>query len=111
MNAPGNLQWATKAVNEADKITHGTLVSGERNGQAKLNDEMVIEARRRVAAGEQIKDVAAYFCVRAPRLRDAVRGKKWRHLPGIVHSNRKTAARYEHVDNNSDLGKGRGTEQ
>lgn len=93
-NQPGNLQWATKAENEADKIIHGTVNSGERNGQAKLNEAMVIEARRRVAAGEQIKDVAADFSMRAARLRDAVRGKKWRHLPGVVHSNRRTAARY-----------------
>jgi hypothetical protein len=93
-NTPDNLSWATKTVNEADKIEHGTLNSGERNGQAKLTEEIVIEARRRVAAGEQIKEVAASFNVRAGRLRDAVRGKKWRHLPGIVHSSRRTAARY-----------------
>lgn len=94
-NVPTNLQWSTKGVNEADKIVHGTLVSGERNGQAKLTEAMVIEARRRVAAGEQIKTVAEDFKVRAGRLRDAVRGKKWSHLPGAVHSHRRTATRYK----------------
>lgn len=93
-NVPDNVAWATKATNEADKVEHGTLNNGARNGQAKLTESDVIEARRRVAAGEQIKSVAADFNVRAGRVRDAVRGKKWRHLPGIVHSNRQTAARY-----------------
>jgi hypothetical protein len=93
-NVPDNVTWATKAINEADKIEHGTLNTGQRNGQAKLTEEMVIEARMRVAAGEQIKEVASDFGVRAGRVRDAVRGKKWRHLPGIVDSYRQTAARY-----------------
>ncbi|WP_316228337.1 MULTISPECIES: HNH endonuclease [unclassified Bradyrhizobium] len=93
-NIPSNVSWATKAVNEADKIAHGTLNAGERNGQAQLTEAIVIEARRRVAAGEQIKQIAAEFGVHRGTMRDAVRGKKWRHLPGAVHSFRSTAKRY-----------------
>ena len=54
-----NLSYKTKAENEADKLRHGTSLHGERNHQAKLSDQQVAEARRRIAAGEQQKAIAA----------------------------------------------------
>jgi hypothetical protein len=85
-NSPSNLEWADKATNERDKIIHGTILSGERNGQAELTDAIVIEARRRAAAGERIDHIAASFGVNRLTLGQAIAGKRWKHLPGGLGS-------------------------
>lgn len=56
---PRHLRWATRRENHADKRMHGTDPRGERGPGAKLTWETVREIRRRVAAGEMQKDVAA----------------------------------------------------
>lgn len=33
---PEHLEWKTRQENEADKVTHGSILKGERNGNAKL---------------------------------------------------------------------------
>lgn len=83
-NVPSNLCWSTKAENEADKLRHGTLNCGERNGQATLNKETVLEGRRRAAAGEQVKSIATDLGVNYRALLDAVMGRKWKSLPGAI---------------------------
>lgn len=39
---PQHLRWATAAQNAADKMIHGTTLSGERNHMAKLTAEQVV---------------------------------------------------------------------
>lgn len=83
-NKPGNLQWATKAENEADKVTHGTLVHGERVVTSVLTEAMVIECRRRREAGETVTHIAASIgvnthpcrCNRWPEMEETRRGGK-----------------------------------
>lgn len=83
-NVPSNLEWATKAVNEADKVRHGTLNWGERNGLSVLTEETVTIARARAAAGEQVKQIATDLGIAANVLANAVRGKTWHRLPGAL---------------------------
>jgi hypothetical protein len=83
-NKPGNLQWATRRENEAAKVGHGTLMRGETHYAAQLTDEIVIEARRRVARGEPLEDVSRSFGLSRIVLGCAVRGDTWKHLPGAI---------------------------
>ncbi|MBB3411272.1 hypothetical protein FHT87_005225 [Rhizobium sp. BK316] len=39
--SPGHLDWKTKTENQADRLVHGTLMRGERHGQAKLTENDV----------------------------------------------------------------------
>ena len=41
--APTHLRWATRKVNESDKVLHGTHNRGERHGMAKLTEPQVQE--------------------------------------------------------------------
>lgn len=63
-NAVANLRYDTPKANEADKFLHGTHQWGQRNPSAKLTDGEAEEMRRRRAAGEKLKDLAARFGVR-----------------------------------------------
>lgn len=81
-NRPTNVEWASKAVNEADKVAHGTISRGEMCTNAVLTEAVVVEARRRVAAGERLDHLAAEFGVGRAVLGDAVRGHRWKHIPG-----------------------------
>ena len=40
-----NLRWDTPSNNLADRIKHGTLNRGSRNGQSKLTEEQVLKIR------------------------------------------------------------------
>lgn len=83
-NSPENLCWSTKLENEADKIIHGTLNCGERQGRSVLTSVQVIEARYRVGRGEMVQKIAAEFGVKPPTLRYAIMGRGWNHIPGAL---------------------------
>lgn len=57
-----------------------TQRAGDGNGMAKLTEAVVLDARRRRATGERLKDLAAEFGVSGPGLSQAVNGKTWRHI-------------------------------
>lgn len=63
---------------------HPELIrKGEAHHAAKLSDEQVFEVRRRYAAGEKQKDLAASFGVSDSLIGLIVTGKRWKHLPVI----------------------------
>lgn len=79
--APGNLRWATPLENEHDKIEHGTLIRGEEQHLAKLNDDAVREMRRRWRAGcVTPKELATRLNVAPCTIRRALAGKTWKHV-------------------------------
>lgn len=49
---PHHLRFATKAVNQADRMEHGTDNRGERHGMAKLSNEKAESIRAAYAAGQ-----------------------------------------------------------
>ena len=56
---PNHLHWATKIENEADKIIHGRVAKGERNGSAKLTNEIVRQVKGRISSeNETINAIA-----------------------------------------------------
>ena len=40
---PRHLRWATAKENHADKLIHGTLARGERNGNSKISKELALQ--------------------------------------------------------------------
>ena len=82
-NSLANLRWGTKADNQADRLRDGTSNHGERNSQHRLTSESVEEIRRRYAAGETQKVLAAAFGVGRMTISDIVRGKSWQHVPQV----------------------------
>jgi hypothetical protein len=75
-----NLRWDTHAGNERDKIAHGTLTLGERNGVARLTDEKVREMRRLRERGWKLRPLAKKYGVGLMTVSCAVRRKSWPHI-------------------------------
>ena len=87
-NGPGDnrasqLRYGTHLENKADELRDGTRSRGERHGHSILTDEIVIECRKRRAAGEGVSSLARQFGVSQPCMSAALAGKTWRHLPGV----------------------------
>lgn len=57
---------------------------GEARPHARLKDADVLEIRRRHAAGDRLRDLAAaYPQVSKVNLHHIVHGRRWRHLLGV----------------------------
>lgn len=75
-----NLAWGTPVENAADKVLHGTHNIGERNGLAKLTEQIVREARALRAEGWQVTALARHYGVAQGTMSTALRGLTWSHL-------------------------------
>lgn len=75
-----NLSYGTQADNMADALRHGTTARGNKLPQAKLDDEKVMDIRRRFSAGETIKTLALEYGVSWASCQDVVLGVSWRHV-------------------------------
>lgn len=85
-----NLSYASSAKNAEDKRRDGTLIFGEGIVGSRLTEQVVIECRRRYAAGETTTALAAEFGVNAGTMGEAVTGDSWAHLPGATPRGEKT---------------------
>jgi hypothetical protein len=83
-NRPGNLSWADRATNDADKDIHGTRVKGKHVATSVLSEKQVIEARRRAAAGERYDHIATSLGQHEATVADAISGRRWQHVPGAL---------------------------
>lgn len=74
---PRHLAWKTKLENEADKLVHGTVTIGSRNGRAILSEETVEDIRRK---SERLSTpvLAAEFGISARHVRKIVTGVLWK---------------------------------
>lgn len=79
-NVIGNIRWDTPKANKSDSIRHGTPARGEKTGNAKLTEAIVIDARRRHKAGESIVSIARRQDISAPAMGDAISGRTWAHV-------------------------------
>jgi hypothetical protein len=79
----GHLSWKTHAENEADKLIHGTVARGERQGNAKLTADQVAEIFELKIAGELSQRAIADKMGVSPALVCYIlKGKLWaRALP------------------------------
>ena len=76
---PNHLRWATRSENENDKLEHGTSNRGQRNGQAKLTHDDILEIRSLSGALPQ-SEIARRFGICQQTVSDIVRRKRWRWL-------------------------------
>jgi hypothetical protein len=85
VNAVWNLSYGSRAENEQDKIRDGTfrhgISKGEKNGNARLTGNQVIEIRRRYRAGESQSALGREFGVTYQSIRLVVYRKTWKHVP------------------------------
>ncbi len=79
-NRAVNLAWGTPRENAADRDDHGRSVRGERVVQHKLTASQVDDIRRRAAAGERQRALAAEFGVSETTVSAVVLRKWWKHL-------------------------------
>ncbi len=79
-NRAENLRYVTHVQNEASKRRHGTDPSGERNGNAKLNEQQVREIRRRPARYGAVKRLAEEFGVTGQMIYLIRSRKNWKEV-------------------------------
>lgn len=76
---PNHLRWATPVENAADKVLHGTVARGTRQGSAKLKEADVIEIRLRAGTASH-SVIAADYGVTRETVRDVISRKHWAWL-------------------------------
>lgn len=76
---PKHLRWATSAENKADRIIHGTVGRGERNGLAKLTEADVLGIRR-LAGSASRREIARRFGVSPANISAIITRATWAWL-------------------------------
>lgn len=79
-NREDNLYWGSHSQNHHDKIAHGTMARGSKQGQSVLNETSVLEIKRRLADGEQGAVLAGEFGVARSTISAIRSGKNWSWL-------------------------------
>jgi hypothetical protein len=74
---PRHLRWASHAENMADKVRHGTLNRGERNGKTHLSEDDVRAIR---AAPPDLAPLMARYGLTKGGLCKIRTGKRWGHI-------------------------------
>ena len=73
-NALSNLAYGTKLENGADKKRHGHSLTGEKNKNAKLTEEQVVDILRSIESG---RTLARCYGVNRDTISNIRRGKAW----------------------------------
>ena len=76
-NAVNNLEWATKAEDEAYALANEEKARGSKQGSAKLNTKDVLMIRKRYANGESQYKLANDFDISRSQIGNIVNRKNW----------------------------------
>jgi hypothetical protein len=79
-NAEGNLAWKSAKANAQDKIAHGTVGLGERNGWTDLNRDAVKQIRSDRDSGMTFTELSRKHGVSRSTAFNVVRGVTWGHI-------------------------------
>ena len=83
-NQANNLRWATPKENTLDKYSHGTVLWGSKNHQAKLTEQQVIEIRQKYMRYSKYKtnskELAKEYDTSTQQIGKIVRRERWCHL-------------------------------
>jgi hypothetical protein len=74
-----NLKWESSSDNHRRKLSHGTLIHGEKHKLAKLTHAAADEIRRRWAAGESGPRLAVEYGVSPATVWRVANGLAWMH--------------------------------
>lgn len=77
--SPSHLKWATRKENEGDKRAHGTLLTGERHGSAKLTESDVRRIKAMLGKRSQ-REIAEDFGVSQSLISYVNLGRLWGHV-------------------------------
>jgi len=88
---PFHLAQGTAYDNSQDKKDHGRQPMGEQIYNSKLTDAAVIEIRS--SAGKTIKELADKYGVGISCIRNALKGKTWKHVGNAKKKGKKRSAR------------------
>lgn len=80
---PDHLFLGTIRDNNADRHSKGRSPKGTRHGRARLTEDAVRELRKRAAAGEMQRTLAAEFGLSESHLSGILSGRFWAHLGGV----------------------------
>lgn len=72
-----NLRWDTASANQMDKVRHGTMARGSRNGFAKLTEAQVRDIRSELAAGTGPTALSRRFGASRVHVQHIRRGLAW----------------------------------
>lgn len=76
-----NLEWTSHIENQVHATEHGLRPVGEKNGQAKLTTEMVVEIKRLLNnTNLSNTEIAKMYNVHKSVISSIKRGKTWNHL-------------------------------
>jgi len=78
-NALSNLRWDTKKSNHADKVKHGTVMTGEKNPACTVTEATVraIKARLKDGGHGIVTKVANEFGLKRSLVSDIKSGRSW----------------------------------
>lgn len=79
-----HLRAGTNQQNADEMVAHDRHARGMRSGTRKLDDDAVREIRRRAAAGELHREIAASFGVARVTVTNVCNGKTWAHLNAVT---------------------------
>lgn len=74
-----HLQWKTKLENEADKIIHETLLTGEKHNMVKLTEQQALEIMKKGKTCSATP-LAKKYGVSIQAIYDIRQGRTWRYL-------------------------------
>jgi hypothetical protein len=77
---PQHLFLGTRQDNMDDMRLKGRATRGERDSQAKLTAEKVLEIRKALQGGTRHRDLAATYGVSQGNISNIARNKSWRHI-------------------------------
>lgn len=76
---PKHLRWATREENERDKIEHGTVMRGEKNGFSKLTEDQIHQILSLKGSQSQRK-IASQFDISQCHVWRIHNNAAWKHL-------------------------------
>lgn len=81
-NVSNNLEWCTRKENmvHASQSKLFNERTGTKNGRSKLDENSVIEMRKRRKQGEKITSLSKYYKVGTSVVSSICLGKSWKHL-------------------------------
>ncbi len=77
---PAHLRWSTQRENLADRVNHGTMTRGSRQGHAKLTESDIPRIRTLAKLGTNNTQLAKRFGVSRKAIAQVVSGKTWAWL-------------------------------
>lgn len=77
---PDHLFLGTPKDNTQDAVDKHRIASGEKQGHAKLTDDIVRDIRSLAQAGKSSIAIAKLFHVNSSTVRYVIRGESWKHV-------------------------------